>query len=147
MNINPNKTIIRSLNKDTQWYIINAKNYKLGRLSSTIANVLKSKNSNNYLPYQEGGTRVVVINAENIQLTGNKKIQKTYKKHSGRPGKLKVETFEKLKNRIPTRVIEHAVKGMLPKNAMGRKLFTNLKVYKTTDHPYTNKQLIEIKTT
>nr|YP_009395019.1 ribosomal protein L13 [Polysiphonia stricta]ARW63581.1 ribosomal protein L13 [Polysiphonia stricta] len=147
MNTHKNKTIIKKPNKTTDWYIVDATKYRLGRLSSHVAHVLKNKHNINYLPYQEGNTKVIIINSQNIQVTGRKNIQKTYKRHSGRPGGLKVETFNKLQQRIPNRILEHAIKGMLPKNALGRKLFKNVKVYSNNTHPYQDKQLIELNIT
>jgi large subunit ribosomal protein L13 len=86
------------------------------------------------------GDFVIVINAEKIDVTGKKRSQKLYRRHSGRPGGMKTETFEKLQARIPERIIEHAVKGMLPKNSLGRQLFTKLKVYAGPDHPHQAQQ-------
>jgi large subunit ribosomal protein L13 len=86
------------------------------------------------------GDFVVVVNAEKVTVTGNKASQKLYRRHSGRPGGMKVETFNQLQDRIPERIIEKAVKGMLPKNALGRKLFTKLKVYAGPEHPHTAQQ-------
>jgi large subunit ribosomal protein L13 len=82
------------------------------------------------------GDFVVIINAEKVVVTGRKNEQKLYRRHSGRPGGMKTETFDQLQHRIPERIVEKAIKGMLPKNAMGRKLFTKLKVYTGSDHPH-----------
>nr|YP_010851677.1 ribosomal protein L13 [Echinothamnion hystrix]WGH14597.1 ribosomal protein L13 [Echinothamnion hystrix] len=144
MNINKNKTIATKSEKKTSWYIIDAKQYKLGRLSSKIAYILINKNSINYLPYQKGNTKIIIINSKEIQVTGNKNKQKTYKRHSGRPGGLKIEIFEQLQKRIPNRILEHAIKGMLPKNSLGRQLMRNVKIYPDNIHPYKNHKLIKL---
>ena len=138
-----NKTL-RS-NKNTvptpKWYLIDAKDKNLGRISTTIANILRGKNKTNYTPDQINNSYVIVINAKSIKVSGNKKDYKLYYKHSGRPGGLKTESFEKLQKRIPNRIIEKAVKGMLPKNTLGRQLFTHLKIYNESVHPYKNQKL------
>nr|YP_010851281.1 ribosomal protein L13 [Aphanocladia delicatula]WGH14202.1 ribosomal protein L13 [Aphanocladia delicatula] len=137
MNINKNKTIIKKLEKNFCWYIIDAQQYKLGRLSSRIAYILINKNSTNYVPYQKEKLKIIIINSEKLQVTGNKNKQKTYKRHSGRPGGLKTETFEEVQKRSPNRILEHAIKGMLPKNSLGRQLIKNVKIYPNNIHPYT----------
>ena len=130
-----NKTFIVTDNKD-KWYLIDAYNQKLGRLSTQIATILKGKNDINYTPHVKSNNYVIVINARHILVTGNKKYQKTYKRHSGKPGSLKIENFISLQKRIPERIIEKSVKGMLPKNSLGRQLFSKLKVYKDDNHPH-----------
>lgn len=121
---------------ERKWYIVDAADQRLGRLSTEIAKVLRGKNKPIYTPNMDTGDFVVVINAEKVAVTGNKREDKLYRRHSGRPGGMKTETFAKLQNRLPERIIEKAVKGMLPKNALGRKLFTKLKVYAGSDHPH-----------
>ena len=121
---------------DKQWYVIDATDQRLGRLASEVANILRGKNKPIYTPHMDTGDIVIVINAEKVVVTGRKSSQKLYRRHSGRPGGMKVETFEKLQKRIPERIIEKAVKGMLPKNALGRQLFTKLKVYPGPNHPH-----------
>jgi large subunit ribosomal protein L13 len=121
---------------DAKWYIVDAADQRLGRLATTIAMVLRGKNKPTFTPHIDTGDFVVVINAEKIQVTGKKSSQKLYRRHSGRPGGMKTETFAKLQVRIPERIIEQAVKGMLPKNSMGRHLFTKMKVYAGTEHPH-----------
>ena len=126
-------------NKDTleqKWYVVDAEQQRLGRLATEIAMILRGKNKPTYTPHMDTGDFVVVVNAEKIVVTGRKSEQKLYRRHSGRPGGMKTETFNQLQARIPERIIEKAVKGMLPKNALGRKLFTKLKVYTGTDHPH-----------
>jgi large subunit ribosomal protein L13 len=121
---------------DAKWYIVDAADQRLGRLATAIAMVLRGKNKPTFTPHIDTGDFVVVINAEKIQVTGKKSSQKLYRRHSGRPGGMKTETFAKLQVRIPERIIEQAVKGMLPKNSMGRHLFTKMKVYAGTEHPH-----------
>ncbi len=124
----------KSLEK--KWYLVDAANMRLGRLASEIAMVLRGKNKPTYTPHIDTGDFVIVINAEKVAVTGKKRAQKLYRRHSGRPGGMKTETFAKLQARIPERIIEQAVKGMLPKNSLGRKLFTKLKVYAGDTHPH-----------
>ena len=125
---------------DKKWYVVDAADKRLGRLATEIANILRGKNKPTFTPNMDTGDFVIVINAEKVDVTGNKRQQKLYRRHSGRPGGMKVETFDQLQNRIPERIIEKAVKGMLPKNALGRKLFTNLKVYAGSEHPHAAQQ-------
>ncbi len=121
---------------EQNWYVVDATDQRLGRLATEIARILRGKNKPTYTPYMDTGDFVVVVNAEKIQVTGKKRDQKLYRRHSGRPGGMKTETFAKLQARIPERIIEQAVRGMLPKNSLGRTLFTKLKVYKGSDHPH-----------
>jgi large subunit ribosomal protein L13 len=127
-------------NLDQKWFVVDATNQRLGRLASEIAIVLRGKNKPTFTPHLDTGDFVVVVNAEKAIVTGKKRSQKVYRRHSGRPGGMKVETFEQLQNRIPERIIEQAVKGMLPKNSLGRKLFTKLKVYAGGEHPHQAQQ-------
>ncbi|MEB3360431.1 MAG: 50S ribosomal protein L13 [Synechococcales bacterium] len=125
---------------EQKWYVIDAENQRLGRLATVAANVLRGKNKPIYSPHMDTGDFVVVINAEKVAVTGNKRTQKLYHRHSGRPGGMKVETFDKLQKRIPERIVEQAIRGMLPKNSLGRQLFTKLKVYAGPDHPHQAQQ-------
>jgi large subunit ribosomal protein L13 len=125
---------------DRQWYVIDATNQRLGRLASEVAQILRGKNKANYTPHMDVGDFVIIINAEKVAVTGKKSSQKLYRRHSGRPGGMKVETFAKLQARLPERIIEKAVKGMLPKQALGRQLFTKLKVYRGPNHPHDAQQ-------
>lgn len=122
------------------WYVVDAADQRLGRLASEIAMILRGKRNPNFTPHMDTGDFVIVVNADKVVVTGRKPEQKLYRRHSGRPGGMKVETFAKLQARIPERIIEQAVKGMLPKNALGRKLFTKLKVYAGPDHPHQAQQ-------
>lgn len=121
---------------ERNWYIVDAENQRLGRLASEIATILRGKNKPTYTPHMDTGDFVIVVNAEKVLVTGKKRTQKLYRRHSGRPGGMKTETFAKLQVRLPERIIEHAVKGMLPKNSLGAKLFTKLKVYVGENHPH-----------
>ena len=132
-----NKTTIPSLETiDRKWFLVDAENQTLGRLATNVASILRGKNKPNFTPHLDLGDFVIVINAEKIQVTGNKSEQKLYRRHSGRPGGMKVETFNALQQRIPERIVETAIKGMLPHNSLGRQLFRKLKVYKGSEHPH-----------
>ena len=120
----------------SQWFILDAKEKCLGRLATEAVNLLRGKRKNFYNPAQDTGDYVIIINAEEIKVTGNKPIQKVYMRHSGRPGGQTIETFEQLRAHIPERILEKAIKGMLPKNRLGRRLFTKLKVYSGPSHPH-----------
>lgn len=132
-----NKTPVpKQDNLDKKWYVVDAAEQRLGRLATEIAMTLRGKNKPTYTPHMDTGDFVIVVNAEKVVVTGRKYDQKLYRRHSGRPGGMKVETFKHLQGRIPERIIEQAVKGMLPKNSLGRRLFTKLKVYSGPDHPH-----------
>ena len=132
-----NKTINPSIDSiNRQWYLVDAENQTLGRLATEGAAVLRGKNKPYFTPHLDTGDFVVIVNAEKIQVTGRKGTQKLYRRHSGRPGGMKVETFNALQERIPERIVEKAIKGMLPHNALGRQLFRKLKVYKGSEHPH-----------
>lgn len=134
--MNTNKTYTLEKNKQHTWYIIDANEQILGRLSSTIAKILRGKNDIYYQPDTEKYIYIIVINAKSVNISGRKKEQKLYKRHSGRPGGMKVETFNNLQMRQPTKIIEKSIKGMLPKNKLGRKMFIKLKVYPSNHHPH-----------
>ena len=136
-----NKTSVPSIDSiDRQWYLVDAENQTLGRLATEVASVLRGKNKATYTPHLDTGDFVVVVNADKIRVIGNKSQQKLYRRHSGRPGGMKVETFEHLQERLPERIVEKAIKGMLPHNALGRQLFRKLKVYKGSEHPHAAQQ-------
>ncbi len=118
------------------WHVIDASGRTLGRLATEIAHLLKGKHKPMYVTHLDTGDYVVVVNAEKVRVTGNKTSQKIYWRHSGYPGGLKAITLEKLINTHPTRVIEYAVRGMLPKNPLGRAMFRKLKVYQGPTHPH-----------
>ena len=132
-----NKTPLPTKDIEHKWYVVDAEGQRLGRLATEIAMILRGKNKPSFTPNVDTGDFVIVVNAEKVIVTGRKSEQKLYRRHSGRPGGMKTETFNQLQRRIPERIIEKAVKGMLPKNVMGRRLFTKLKVYTGADHPHT----------
>lgn len=125
---------------EKKWYVIDAADQRLGRLASTIAQILRGKNKPTYTPHMDTGDFVIVVNADKVNVTGKKRFQKLYRRHSGRPGGMKTETFAQLQARVPGRILEQAVRGMLPKNALGRQLFTKLKVYAGPEHPHEAQQ-------
>ena len=132
-----NKTSIPQIDSiERQWYLVDAENQTLGRLATEVAAVLRGKNNPNFTPHLDTGDFVVVVNADKIRVTGNKSTQKLYRRHSGRPGGMKTETFQALQERIPERIVEKAIKGMLPHNALGRQMYRKLKVYKGSEHPH-----------
>ena len=128
-----------------QWYVIDADGLVLGRLASQVANILRGKNKPIYTPNMDTGDYVIIINADKIRVTGTKASSKEYFRHSGFPGGLKSETFEEAMAKHPERVIEHAVKGMLPKNTLGRAMGKKLKVYTGAEHPHMAQKPREIK--
>lgn len=136
-----NKTSVPSIDSiDRQWYLVDAENQTLGRLATEVASVLRGKNKASFTPHLDTGDFVVVVNADKIRVSGNKPQQKLYRRHSGRPGGMKVETFAHLQERLPERIVEKAIKGMLPHNALGRQMFRKLKVYKGAEHPHAAQQ-------
>jgi len=134
---------------ERHWYVVDAENQRLGRLASEVARVLRGKNKPTYTPHLDVGDFVIIVNAEKVDVTGKKRSQKLYRRHSGRPGGMKTEIFSHLQERLPERIIEQAVRGMLPKNTLGRQLFTKLKVYSGPTHPHQAQkpQPLEIQTT
>ena len=128
------------------WHVVDATGAPLGRLASRIAQVLRGKHKPTYAPHIDGGDYVIVINAEKVSVTSGKTQSKIYYRHSGYPGGLKEETFERLLDRRPEAIIERAVKGMLPKNRLGRQMGRKLKVYAGPDHPHAsqNPQPLEL---
>ncbi|MEB3199438.1 MAG: 50S ribosomal protein L13 [Synechococcaceae cyanobacterium] len=125
---------------ERRWYVVDAADQTLGRLASEVASILRGKNKPTYTPHLDTGDFVVVINAEKVRVSGNKPTQKLYRRHSGRPGGLKTETFAHLQSRLPERIVEKAIKGMLPHNSLGRQLFRKLKVYRGDVHPHAAQQ-------
>ena len=119
-----------------KWYLIDAEGQILGRLAVKIAKILSGKEKPIYTPHLDVGDFVIVINAEKIKVTGNKEQKKIYYHHSGYPGGLRKKTYEELLKEKPQLIIKEAVKGMLPKNKLGRQMFKKLKVYKGIEHPH-----------
>lgn len=123
-----------------EWWIADAEGQTLGRFASKIAQILRGKHKVNYTPHMDMGDFVVVVNAEKIRVTGNKETEKTYFRHSGYIGSGKETSLKHMRATHPDRIIESAVKGMLPHNRLGRKLGSHLKVYKGVEHPHTAQQ-------
>ncbi|MDO9352497.1 MAG: 50S ribosomal protein L13 [Solirubrobacteraceae bacterium] len=143
------KTYVANSNdRKRDWVIIDATGLTLGRLSTQIAEILRGKRKPEYTPHVDTGDFVVVINAEKVAVTGNKREDKLYYRHSGFPGGLKSRTLEEQLARRPEEVLRSAVKGMLPKNRLARKQLTKLKIYAGTDHPHVAQkpQPLEIST-
>ena len=122
------------------WYVIDATDKTLGRMASEIARRLRGKHKAEYTPHVDTGDYIVVVNAEKVAVTGNKVSDKMYYRHSGYPGGIKSMSFEKMVERAPERLIELAVKGMLPKNPLGRAMLRKLKVYAGPDHNHSAQQ-------
>jgi large subunit ribosomal protein L13 len=118
------------------WYVVDADGKPLGRLASVVASVLRGKNKPTFTPHVDTGDYVIVINAEKVVLTGNKMENKIYRRHSGWPGGMKEMKYSQLMAKSPEKVIELAVKGMLPHNSLGRDMFRKLKVYKGAEHEH-----------
>ena len=135
----------KPLEVEREWLLIDATDQVLGRVASVAAQLLKGKHKPQYTPHVDTGDFVVVINADKIKVTGAKAADKVYYRHSGYVGGLKSETFEEAMQKHPERVIEHAVKGMLPKNTLGRAMGKKLKVYAGPEHPHAAQKPREIK--
>jgi large subunit ribosomal protein L13 len=120
-----------------KWYLVDAEGQTLGRLATTIAATLRGKHKPMYTPHVDTGDFVVVINADKVKVTGNKEVQKFYYRHSDYPGGLKTTSLKDMRARHPERIIENAVRGMLPGSTLGRNQFKKLKVYAGTNHPHT----------
>ena len=122
------------------WYVVDATGRTLGRLSTEIANRLRGKHKPEFTPHVDAGDYIIVVNAEKVIVTGNKTTDKIYHRHSGYPGGIKSITFDKLIEKAPERVIEKAVKGMMPKNKLSRTMLSKLKVYAGNKHPHSAQQ-------
>lgn len=125
---------------ERKWYVIDAEGQTLGRLASQVASILRGKHKPTYTPHVDTGDHVIIVNAEKIKLTGNKLNDKIYYRHSGYAGGLKMRTAGQMLDRQPEKVIELAVKGMLPKGPLGRKMFKKLHVYAGPEHPHQAQQ-------
>ena len=123
-----------------EWFVIDAKDQTLGRLATQVAVLLRGKHKPIYAPHMDVGDFVIIINADKIRVTGNKLDQKVYYRHSGYPGGIKSRTLREQLNRFPDRVIRTAVRGMLPKNSLGRHMIKKLKVYAGDKHPHQAQQ-------
>lgn len=146
MNTNSFKTFSATpddINK--QWVLFDAEGISLGRLASPVADYLRGKNKPEFTPSMDTGDNVIIINADKVKLTGNKETQKKYFKHTGYPGSETFATAEEKREKDPTFLLKNAVKGMLPKNKLSRKLLTNLRIYAGSNHPHTAQQPEKIK--
>ena len=130
------KTYFPKTDKDIRWFVVDAAGQTLGRLASRIAHVLRGKNDPRFTPHADLGFRVAVVNAEKVEVTGKKREQKVYFRHSGYPGGDKYRTFDEQMNLKPEVIIKDAVRGMLPKNHLGRQLMKGLRVYTGPSHPH-----------
>ncbi|MCZ6702722.1 MAG: 50S ribosomal protein L13 [Ignavibacteria bacterium] len=127
---------IRTEDADRKWYLVDAKDRVLGRMATEIAKIIRGKNKAIFTPNMDTGDFVVVVNADKVRVTGKRENLKQYIRHSGYPGGQKVTSFKEMMKKKPEFVVERAVKGMLPKNRLGRKLIKKLKVYSGEDHPH-----------
>lgn len=139
-NFNLNVVFPKKQHHQPKWFVIDANGKTLGRIATEASNLLRGKNLSFFTPNVDQGNFVVIINANKIQVTGKKEDQKLYCRNSQRPGSLKVENFKQLKNRIPSRIIEKAIWGMLPKGILGREYYRRLFVYSKDTFSYKNKK-------
>ena len=121
-------------NIERKWYVVDAEGQTVGRLAAEVAKVLRGKNKPTFTPHVDTGDYVIVINAEKVEVTGKKRKEKIYKRHTGYPGGLREVTFEKMMEKHPTEVVRHAVKGMMPNGKLGRQMYKKLKVYAGPEH-------------
>ena len=128
--------ILRKEDVERKWYVVDADGQILGRLASKIASILRGKHKETFTPHIDMGDHIVVVNADKIRVTGRKAEQKTYYRHTGYPGGLRTEKYEKIIQEHPDRIIRRAVWGMLPHNRLGRKLIKKLKIYASPEHPH-----------
>jgi large subunit ribosomal protein L13 len=131
--------------RQRDWYVVDAEGKTLGRLATQIADALRGKRKPEYTPHVDTGDFVVVVNAENVRVTGDKRAAKRYYRHSGYPGGMRSRTLGEMLERRPEQVIRLAVRGMLPRNRLGRKQLTKLKVYAGPDHPHAAQQPRELE--
>jgi large subunit ribosomal protein L13 len=122
------------------WYVVDATNLTLGRLAAEVASRLRGKHKPEFTPHVDAGDYIIVLNADKVRVTGNKAKAKVYWTHTGYTGGIKSTTFDKLMQKEPTRALEHAIKGMLPKGPLGRAVFSKLKVYAGDQHPHASQQ-------
>ena len=140
------KTVfVKPADVERKWFLFDAEGKVMGRLAARIASILRGKEKAAFTPNQELGDYVVVINADKIALTGNKAVQKLYHRHTGYVGGLKTVNFRKLMEKHPTSPLEFAIKGMLPKGPLGRKLSKNVKIYSGAEHPHAAQNLQKIE--
>lgn len=123
-------------NIERKWLVVDAEGQTLGRLASEVAAILRGKHKPTYTPHADTGDNVIIINAEKIELTGNKLADKIYYRHSNHPGGLKQRTADEMRTKYPEQMLELAIKGMLPKGSLGRQMFKKLNVYRGSEHPH-----------
>ncbi|MGI6751585.1 MAG: 50S ribosomal protein L13 [Anaerovoracaceae bacterium] len=121
---------------ERKWYVVDAEGKTLGRLATEVASILRGKKKAIFTPHVDTGDYVIVVNAEKVEVTGNKRNDKVYKRHTGYPGGLRQVNFEMLQAKKPEEIIRHAVKGMMPKGKLGRQMFKKLKVYAGPEHKH-----------
>lgn len=131
---------IKTEDANRKWYVVDAENQVLGRLAAKVAGVIRGKNKVIFTPNMDTGDFVIVVNADKVKMTGKREQQKTYFSHSGYPGGVTNTSFVEMKEKKPEYIITHAVKGMLPKNRLGRQLIRKLKVYTGSEHPHKAQQ-------
>lgn len=140
------KTFLPKINlEDRKWYVVDAEGAVLGRLATHVANVLRGKNKPIYTPHLDAGDFVVVINADKVRVTGKKETDKVFTSYSGYVGGHSSKTVSQVRDKHADRLISHAVKGMIPKNRLGRKMLTKLKVYKGAEHPHSAQKPIPLE--
>jgi large subunit ribosomal protein L13 len=123
-----------------KWWVVDAAKFPIGRVSTKVATLLQGKHKPTYTPHEDMGDFVVIINADMVGATGYKETDKLYHRHTGYPGGIKTETLKEMREKHPERILEKAIKGMLPKGPLGRKMLGKLKVYAGTEHPHTAQQ-------
>ena len=135
----------KPLEVERKWYLIDAEDQILGRLATKVANILRGKNKPEFTPNVDTGDFVIVINAEKVKVTGNKETDKIYYHHTGYPGGLKSASVKEVREKAPEKLIENAVKGMLPHNTLGDEQFQKLKVYAGCEHPHSAQKPIKLE--
>lgn len=145
MNVNSFKTYsAKASDVQREWYVIDAENQVVGRLATQVATILRGKHKPQYTPHVDCGDFVVIINADKARFTGSKETQKQYFSYSGYPGGEKLQSPKEMRQRKPTFIVQNAIRGMLPKNALGRQMLTKLKVYAGGEHPHEAQQPKEL---
>ncbi|MCL2233182.1 MAG: 50S ribosomal protein L13 [Treponema sp.] len=140
-----NTVFVKPAKVERKWFLLDAEGEVLGRVAARVASILRGKEKAVFVPHQEVGDYVVIVNAEKIALTGRKAQQKQYYRHTGYAGGLKITNFEKLIEKHPCSPLELAIKGMLPKGPLGRKLLKNVKVYSGAEHPHAAQKLEKLE--
>ena len=128
---------VKTEDADRKWYVVDATDQVLGRLAAKVASVIRGKNKPSFTPNMDTGDFVIIVNADKIKMTGKRELQKTYFRHTGYPGGGRELSYQQMKEKHPERIVEFAVKGMLPKTKLGKQIGKKLKVYVGSDHPHT----------